>query len=96
MKLFPFSIESTVSLQFLSSMFFFPNFAGEKFEIAAKKLQEFLHFFLFFFGNIPPEIAFPCHINRISSAARRPIVLSTKCKIRDTSFGNDVSFWWND
>ena len=49
MKLFPFSIESTVSLQFLSSMFFFPNFAVEKFEIAAKKLQEFLHFFFVFF-----------------------------------------------
>ena len=53
-------------------------------------------FCLFFFGKISLAIAFPCQINRINSAARRPIVLSTKCKIRDTSFGNDVGLWWND
>ena len=37
--------ESTVSLQFLSSMFFFSNFAVEKSEISAEKLHKFLPFF---------------------------------------------------
>ena len=78
-------------------MFFFSNFEVEKFEISADKLHKFLlFFFFFFFCKIPPAIAFPCQINRISFAARRPIVLSTKCKICDTSFGNDVGLWWND